>query len=252
MGFSYLDQLQAIVAELKDVKEAQKKSDEAQKKSDERQALMGEQIRNLRAQTWGEDFITVRASTLDDWSLDWQPGFDDTRSAIVHGGRLLPDIETIRVFYPPGNPNAWSVGKRHSRTQMACYTRDWNHIQRTSPTYSSRCLKCEPVLTGYIDGAVRRTRTISPKSSRSAMTLFVLIAPKSNLIPLRTSRNSRNSKTIGSQAWADRSSSTATLAVRTGGSSLLCVCAICFSVNLGGIVKTDQCVLNYIGFETRC
>ena len=70
MGFSYIDQLQAIVAELKDVKEAQKKSDEAQKKSDERQALMGEQIRNLRAQTWGEDFITVRASTLDDWSLD--------------------------------------------------------------------------------------------------------------------------------------------------------------------------------------
>lgn len=53
LGLSYLNQLQDVLRELQDLKEAQKKSEE---KWGERQALMDKQLKELREQSWGGRF----------------------------------------------------------------------------------------------------------------------------------------------------------------------------------------------------
>ena len=47
----------------------------------------------------GQNFVTVRASTLDEWARDLKAdNSTNDRNTLVHGGCILADIETMRRF----------------------------------------------------------------------------------------------------------------------------------------------------------
>lgn len=92
MDFSLVNQLQEVLEEVKELKENQKRTDKV-----------------LKRELWGSDFVIVRAATLDEWAANRQADFDGNRNALVHGGRLHADIETIRIFSPtePERVDRW-------------------------------------------------------------------------------------------------------------------------------------------------
>ena len=102
MGFSIMTQLQHVMKEVEQLKEQQKRSDK--------------ELEALRQQSWGADFIIVRAATLDDWAAKRHQSFDDHRISLVHGGKLRADIETIRFFSPsePGRVELWKSAFKQS------------------------------------------------------------------------------------------------------------------------------------------
>ena len=69
-----------------------------------------------RRELWGSDFVIVGAAILDYWTANCQTNFDNNWNALVHGGRLHADIETIKIFTPtePERIDRWKSAFREA------------------------------------------------------------------------------------------------------------------------------------------